>query len=73
MRGFKPFQLSSHGIKREEIRGGTKGWGIDVNGEFPVEECLPIPVPVGKKILHPHPRQVSRGETFSPSPPREGN
>ena len=67
MRGFKPFQLFSHGIKREEIQGGTKGWGIDVNGEFPVEECLPIPVPVGKKIPHPHPRQVPRGR-LSPHP-----
>ena len=25
-------------------------------------ECLPIPLPVGKKVIYPHPRQVSRGE-----------
>ena len=29
------------------------------NEEFPVRECLPIPVPVGRKILRPRPHKLN--------------
>ena len=35
------------------------------NEEFPVRECLPIPVPVGRKILRPHPHKQQRRQHSS--------
>jgi hypothetical protein len=44
----------------------------DGNGDFPVGEWLPIPVPAGTKISRPRPRERSRGNFFSHPRPRRG-
>jgi hypothetical protein len=44
----------------------------DVNGNFPVGEWLPIPVPAGAKIPRLCPREHSRGSFFSHPRPRRG-
>jgi hypothetical protein len=42
----------------------------DGNGDSPVGEWLPIPVPAGRKI--PRPRERTRGRFFSHPRPRRG-
>jgi hypothetical protein len=44
----------------------------DGNRDFPVGEWLPIPVPAGRKIPHPRPRECSRGSFFSHPCPHRG-
>jgi hypothetical protein len=44
---------------------GAKLEHRDGNGDFPVGECLPIPVPAGRKNPRLHPRERSRGRFFS--------
>jgi len=45
----------------------------DINGEFPIGECFPIPVLMRKKLPRPRPRKMSQGR-FSPHPhPRAWN
>jgi hypothetical protein len=44
----------------------------DGNGDFPVGEWLPIPIPVGTKIPRLRPRERSRGSFFSHPHPRRG-
>jgi hypothetical protein len=45
--------------------------GRDGNGEFPVGDQPPIPVPAGTHFPRPRPRQHLRGEIFyRPRPPR---
>jgi hypothetical protein len=59
-------------------RSRTRCWLIcmvlllsrDGNGDFPVGEWLPIPVPAGTKI--PRPRERSRGSFFSHPRPGRG-
>jgi hypothetical protein len=46
-------------VPRLECRRGRDG-----NGEFPVGECLLIPVPAGRKFPRPRPRESWRGENF---------
>jgi hypothetical protein len=48
----------------------TTGGARDGNGDFPIGEWLPVPVPAGRKI--PRPRERSWGSFFSHPRPHRG-
>jgi hypothetical protein len=59
-------------FRRSDDSVAFKGVFRDGNGDFPVGEWLPIPVPTGTKIPRPRPYERSRGNFFSHPRPRRG-